>query len=401
MAKTRKNPLEKSGKIYIDPLYGEWDLPNIIKDLLETNLMMRLRGITMGVMPYHLYDWVTLPSRCHHGLGVARLAHEVLAKNPMDEKTSATILVSALLHDAGMPTLSHIPEKYLEILTGYNGESFLEFMLDYLHKKSGLSAKRVLDEYDIKIYDVMNFILGRQPINRIIHGSMDLDNIDNISRFWLLANLGKSLGYSPVSLAGQFVLHGKSWRLENDSTHDVSIWLQRRFEIYQKIYTVPHMAVAAMIRRAIYFAWCANELSVSGFFIEDDIGGLRYLEGQCGRLTRGLVNSLNKWRWYKEFIHLEFDNWPAELKKYAGSSFGDHILADEMAKSLNISPHQICVVMMEHNGPRKIDLLFADDAPVSLSVDESPRKYIFKLYVPENIYNDKIKELISLFVSFK
>ena len=73
--------------LYRDPLYGEWELPRFLEKISQTKEMVRLRGITQSVLPNKMTPYGTIPSRFHHGLGVAYLATKVLEKTRISRMT--------------------------------------------------------------------------------------------------------------------------------------------------------------------------------------------------------------------------------------------------------------------------------------------------------------------------
>lgn len=72
--------------LWRDPLYGDWELPDFIEDLVHTSEMARLRGITQDVLPNRLLPYC-MHSRFEHGLGVCFLAFKILEKQPLFKKS--------------------------------------------------------------------------------------------------------------------------------------------------------------------------------------------------------------------------------------------------------------------------------------------------------------------------
>lgn len=407
MSKTRRrnSALELTTWKYTDPLYGDWYLPNIIHKLMQTTAMARLREISMGVMPYSLYDWVSLPSRFHHSMGVARLAMETFASNtgihPHDQ---SVILAAALLHDAGSPAFSHTSEKFLQLITGKNGESFTPSMLEIFHSQNSndRSVIHVLNNFNISVEEIMRFIMGKDELGKIIHGDMDLDNIDNICRFYCHAFLTKASPYHPIRMASAFKWLDNKWHREGSYINmiDVEGWETARYKVYDKIYSQAHMAVAAMIRRALYFAYLNEELDVSSFFSRNDSTGLEYLRHHCNEKTQEIANSLYYWQWMKLVADYKFEgSWPENLQKYSDDKLGDHKLADELAKILKISNSDIAVVMLKHNGIRPLNLSIINDTKIigtkTLADSTKNNVYLLKVFVSDTRNKSKIHKHIE------
>ena len=404
----KKDPMAPSGLVINDPLYKvSWNTPQIIADLLKTLLMARLRLITIGTGPNSVYDWVTLPSRCTHGLGVAYLASKMLENNPELKSMAPTILAACLLHDAGSPSCSHLSEKYLKKLYGKNGETFLPFMIDYFSRLSDpkLRVKYILKSYGIKVGTIMDFVSGRNELGKILHGSMDLDNLDNIARFLSCIDINpkhpRFTGEDAIKIASSFNWYSSyvydGWKLDNSAEETVSKWLDARKFVYDNIYSQSSIIYTAMLRRALYLADLAGELDMLNFFTATDDDGFHHLAFNCNIETSLLAKAVIYRRFFEQIVDMNFSAWPGKISQYAEDPLGDHVLADEVARHFSLKQYQICVMMTKHNGIRKINLQYVK--PVK-SLPEKADQYLFKVFVPQG-FSGELKSEIASYIETK
>ncbi len=400
----RPQPMKPSGWKHVDALYGEWELPQILYEMMQTRFMERLRGISMGVMPYTDYDWVTLPNRCIHGLGVARLMADVIEANPTLEEDAPTFLATEFAHDGGSIPCSHGPEPFLWDGHQHNCESLLPVMIDYFSPLlDPRSMKKVLTRNQILIERIMDGVLGRTALGRIIHGDIDLDNMDNLARFWCAAYPLRPLPFDPRELARSFVWNGKEWRLLGSAWSHIRGWRQARLEIYNRIQELPHFAVNAMFQRAIYFAHREKELTMENFYTKNDLDGIAHLGDNCNEKSRLLVRLVRSWDWYVEIVKFEFEaTVPILLQPYLERTLGPYELADEIACHAGLAPMQVCVSLFRGNDRREISLSFTDGTPIKNHLPVHREHYFLKVFAPRGlseISKQKIREAISTYIA--
>src|SRR5262245_22058150 len=101
-----------------DALHGQCLIPSAIWPMLHTDMLIRLRRISMSVVPNALIPWGAVANRAQHSIGVCHTVGIVEKLNPnLTEEQRLLLLLSSLLHDAGSPPLSHLTEPIMEKLT--------------------------------------------------------------------------------------------------------------------------------------------------------------------------------------------------------------------------------------------------------------------------------------------
>lgn len=379
----------------MDQIYGSWTPPSIVQDLIPTEPLIRLRGISQDTLPASVL-WYSVPSRFLHGMGVAYLAHIVCAHNPwISPFQQQRLIASALLHDAGNSCLSHGGERFLVEMTGKNGEQFLE---DTLHDSD---AERVLNRYDLTVQSVVGMVTGEdRPFAEVLCGSLDIDNTDNVFRYIATTNLPIA-GYDPKALASAFQYDGVRWALNHNSYSLVQKWLAARDQLYRFIYESPRMIADAMLQRALTFAYDDGELTREFFFLTDE-AALVWLE-QCNPGTLHLVTRIKKWQWYERILNFCFESdVPPELEQWIAKGWQSrNVLADTISHEVRLSREQVCVFTIAGRERREIVLPFVDRHGYTYSCWERSRrkkKSIYRLQVciaPE-VPDAKKERIVSL-----
>ena len=367
---------------YRDVLYGPWELPEVIEKLMRTKQMARLRNITQSTLPNGLIVEGPMPSRFHHGLGVCYLASLVVRHNQALSDYKGLLLVAALLHDAGNPPFSHLSEHFLKEATGKNGESFLEVMLD------GSETEKVLKDFGMRTEEVVAMVTGSEkPLSEVLHGSMDLDNLDNVGRHNRFAHLTDAT-YDAQKIASSFFFNGAMWHLPESCFSDARVWQELRFRVYRHIYRSPHLNLAMMVYRALEIAFCEEEIE-NDFFFHDDNTALSYLRA-CNEKTARLVQSATRWAWYDEVVSAEFQNPSEKLRTLSAHWKGRKRLADTIAEKLGVSQEKVCAYIGAGKEKRRIHMPFITKNARAFydNSDETPI-YRVKVYVPNDLSEKK------------
>lgn len=367
---------------YIDKIYGDIDFPDFIEELIQTPQLQRLHNISQDVLPQHCVPW-KVPSRFQHSLGVCALSLVVTRQNPTLNPYSVILPVAALLHDTGNPALSHLSEPFLKQVTGKDGESFLEEMLD------NSEAGRLIDKLGLSTIDVVNFVTGHsKPISTVLNGSMDIDNLDNVNRYWFEAKSGEVLFNAP-RIASSYRFLTDTWELHRDCFEEAQRWQAARKSVYQIIYGNPHLNAAMMVYRAVDIAFSYGEISES-FFNLDDTSALEFL-GECNQDSAILVKQALAHEWYPEIISIETTEPNQQFKNLAKKHWNArNMMAEYIREQMKIPRWAICVYLGKGRDNRKIELPFVDDSGLRIfDTDEHKALYRIKIYVHPDYQKNK------------
>ncbi len=370
---------------YYDKLYGEIHLPDYMDQVIETRLFRRLHDVATSPLPRGLS---THPhaSRFEHSIGVCHLMNLAVQANSLRPMESL-LLTSALLHDAGNPPFAHLSEPILRKVTGKNGESFLrdtiqEFAPNGLFESLGTTTE-----------DILEMVTGNKPpLSNLLHGSMDVDNLDNVGRYWFTCTGGEK-PFNGEAIASAYRLGREvPCYLPFERMVEARKWQDTRALVYRKVYDEPDLGGAMMIFRAMDLAHKHGEIT-EDFFYLSDIEAMGFLS-RCNARSAFLVRQAVNRQWYKMVYAVETKKPSEKLIANCDNVYDTRsTVADQLAEKFKIPPHAVCVYVGKGRGVRTIHLPFVR-ADKSLVKDERATKqtYRFKVYVaPE--YTSKALEV--------
>ena len=336
--------------MYNDVMYGQFvGLPDFVERIYCTPEFERMKRISQDSLPYWLVPW-KVPSRMNHCMGVLWLARLMLEYNNFDARTVNLLLASALLHDVGNAALSHLSEPFLRKLTGMDGESFLSKRL------AGTQTETILNSEGFTIQEVVGFVTGNaKPLSVVLHGSMDIDNIDNVGRYWFFASNGERL-FDAELIAQSFRFHQGEWYLTYDCIQEVRKWQKARQVVYALIYGAPHLNIVMMVWRALYLAFRKDELK-DYFFHCSDNEAIDYLL-QCNGGSAKLIKKVIGQDRFTEAFCVETTQPSQKLISMANDDFWRGWLADEICSSFNLPAWAVCAHISKGRDKRKVELLF-------------------------------------------
>lgn len=235
-----------------DRLYGQLELPSIARELASTcPLLIRLREVRMPNVPFLTFTSFANVSRYEHSLGVAHLAWWWARRNGLSREKSEAVTLGALYHDAATPAFSHLFEEFLS-RSGFDHERKLSDILSASPQTDGGRHAQVFlgrgprlrqtlsrlnsDEPLLTSTGVAAIATGTIPLGRIIHGDIDLDNIDNVIRATTAMGLVKrDEAVHPYEVASSLLLENDEIVLRQDADASLSKWRALRRKLYQAI----------------------------------------------------------------------------------------------------------------------------------------------------------------------
>jgi HD superfamily phosphohydrolase len=382
-----------------DILYGTVEIPEWAEPFLETPTLQRLKNVSQDSMPNGWMNY-QFPSRYEHSVnGVFWLMLTALEENVLSVAHKRLLLVAALLHDAGNPCFCHLGEIFLKMLNGHNGESFFAVILLRDAKLRKLLAKEGISEERL-----LRVITGKEKsLSDILHGSLDVDNIDNVSRYWKRMS-NQNPTFSPLALASQFrFLDGaqSGWALAEEAQQAASQWQILRKILYSRfIYGEPHMASASMLYRAVSLAHYGGFLN-EDFYHLDDFDAADFLHALGGQI--GEIVALASARRRFKLVLNESQELGGSLSRFASSGDGRTLVADELAKSFGCRAGQVAVYLSVGRAHRDITLpLVTADG----SIREFPKQvynpsYRLKVYLhPDLAFEGNIERFVRITRSF-
>lgn len=238
-----------------DALYGRIRFDAPFSRLLSAPIVQRMRHIRLSNI-----DSIDLPgianlSRYEHVLGVAHLASIVGFRHALTASERLVLDAAAVLHDWAITSFGHLVEEafhyvgarfehesQLEVLAaGENGGDIggVEHRQILGGREMGLSrwiAKIApnVAEQDRLLSAISDHIKGRGKYGQVIAGTIDLDNIDNVTRMAYHLGLVRD-GELAVRLAQAIVGVDEGTRtpiFAPEAIASIKAWLKLRRDVY-------------------------------------------------------------------------------------------------------------------------------------------------------------------------
>lgn len=271
----------------IDPLYDKLKLTGVVARLAVVPEVQRLREVSMSNIDSLSFPSIGKISRYEHVLGVAHLASitaESLGLSPLERNT---LLAAAILHDAATPAFGHLFEELLKLKFGFDHETQLFQLLggtgEHLNGYRPIFAGRMIEcrnifessNYLLDYRSVCNLIRGEGRLGKLLHGPIDLDNIDNVYR--MAYHMGLPINRdAPIFLAKAFRLEeAGTVALDASSWEYVDDWQKTRINLYQKLMFAPEdLCLKAMLTQAMEIGLAGDppyepELTVDDWSLTD------------------------------------------------------------------------------------------------------------------------------------
>jgi DNA modification methylase len=236
---------------FADILYGTIELPEWLIPFLKIPEFVRLRGVRLSNVDSFEFKDFNGPTRWEHCVGVAYLAMRCAKKKGLSHNDTVHLVLAALLHDVATPPFAHTIEYVLEgfdhelesnIILGANTSvnsnpsfpiyaSQLPMFRELCKKTSKLHKLKI--EPDI----VAEMVIGGGELGFLINGTIDLDNIDNVTRASLFLGIEVDRKV-PLALVDWLSQYDKvPTELESSTNVCVTEWIGYKNKMYGKFFT--------------------------------------------------------------------------------------------------------------------------------------------------------------------
>jgi HD superfamily phosphohydrolase len=299
-----------------DALYGAFEIPPFLDRLVLSPEFRRLSEIRLININSVSLAALADVRRYSHTLGVLRLA----LLNPLiglGEDEMRAFLASIIIHDAGTPAFAHLFEYFLTERFNWNHESVLPNLLTGKHHPDRhvhqiFSSQKPLFEklcrreridFDL----VLSFVSRKHRYSRLIFGSVDFDNLDNVARMnWML---GERFDLSPIfSIARNLDISPDGRvQLPESEGDNVRIWQTLRSKAYEVlVFDEATVAGQAVLTKALAEALDARSLDSTDWHYNDRtlIAALEQTPSIKKRLHNDLINELPR----LSLLHIERDH---------------------------------------------------------------------------------------------
>jgi HD superfamily phosphohydrolase len=278
-----------------DALYGAFEIPDFLDRLVLAPEFRRLSEVRLININSASLAALADVRRYSHTLGVLRLA----LLNPLmglGENELRAFFASIIIHDAGTPAFAHLFEYFLSERYDWNHELVLPGLLSGSHhpdrrlhqifQSQRIAFEKLCQASKIEFDLVRNFAASQHPYSKLIFGSLDFDNLDNVARMnWMLGerfDVGAILSIARELGIGS---HGEL-QLPRSELNNVLLWQRLRLNAYQiLVFDEATVAAQAVLSKAIAEAMAAGDLSETDW-VYDDHSLIRALESSPGAKRR-------------------------------------------------------------------------------------------------------------------
>lgn len=265
--------------IIYDAIYGKFELPSFLTPLLTAPEFRRLTEVRLININSPALPTLADVRRYSHTLGVLRLAIENPLPNFSEEEYRA-LLASIIVHDSGTPAFAHLFEYQLNELYRWNHEAVIPAILKKQHHVDGglhqffgsqnPKFESLCQASGIEFDLVLAMIGQRHPGSKLIFGTVDFDNLDNVARMnWMLGHR-----FDPaqiLELSGALGVDGSDALLLPISQRgNLLQWADLRRKAYEiLVYDGPTVAGQAVLSSLIADALRTKALSVDDWNYTD------------------------------------------------------------------------------------------------------------------------------------
>jgi HD superfamily phosphohydrolase len=291
-------------RIY-DPLYGPFTVPPYLAQLLMTPEVRRLSQIRLLNALSPSLAALGEVRRYSHTLGVLYLSHRVHTLGYTQDERKA-LVASVLLHDIGTPPFAHLFEYHLRDRTGWTHEGIIKSVLWGFHAPENrahqffagqtIEFRHALERVGIVVELVEQIVTEAHPLSKLLFGSIDLDNLDNVARMAWALGLDRAATWAIDIATLMSVGRDGGLRLRRDiGAEPIARWAALRGAIYDiLVFDPPTVAAQAILSEAIGIGIRDGMLSDDDWSLTDEelLDTLRHHQGTKDLIAREYLGRL-------------------------------------------------------------------------------------------------------------
>lgn len=298
---------------YLDALYGDVSFNAEISELVHAPIVQRLRHVRLSNIDSVAMPGIANLSRYEHVLGVAYLASQVGLRRTLPNFEHLALTAAALLHDWAITAFGHLVEeafnyvgldfhheaKLNSILRGESGGDTLGLNMQILEGRQAhltdWAKKTVGPAREHELLELIEAtIRGVGKFGRVVSGTMDLDNIDNVYRmaFHMGLPIDRKL---PLRLAQAIVGTDEKGGpiFAVSATPDVEAWVETRRAVYRRLMPAqPDFSYKIMIISATAKAIKARDIAAEDWTLTD----VDFLTRLAASKDPEVRDTISRWR---------------------------------------------------------------------------------------------------------
>tara|TARA_Y100000815_G_C13348478_1_gene503144 strand:+ start:3103 stop:4287 length:1185 start_codon:yes stop_codon:yes gene_type:complete len=263
----------------VDAIYGSFELPGYLDGLLMSPEFRRLTEVRLININSPSLSSLSETRRYSHTLGVLHLAlcNPMLNFGPEEHRA---VLAAIVVHDVGTPAFAHLFEYFLSDRFDWDHESVIPELLQGSERLDPKATQiffaqqpkflKLCEKANIDQGLVISILEGNHPASKLIFGSVDYDNIDNVARMnWMLGNkIDVNMLKNLASGLGATISHD----LELEAFHrdNLLYWMKLRKAAYDiLVFDGPTVAAQAVLSDAIQTSLESGALNLEDWTYSD------------------------------------------------------------------------------------------------------------------------------------
>ena len=293
-----------------DPLYGVTSLTDFEYSIIISPEVQRLRYIRMCNINSLLVTGASEISRFEHVVGVLRLTKEWVTTNGQNlkDQVKKELYAAALLHDFQTGPFGHSLQYVFE--DNETGEQFIHEDISHgsslrFHQSTDANASFAGRPFCCENIlgkswsNVGTLIRGEGELGKLISGTVDLDNIDNVIRLAYHVGVAKSEDSEiALGLAKDIIPLNNRLEISDRSISLVEKWQQIRRKLYELLLLDwAEFSAKAMLTRALELAvdkkllgadcWLRTDLQLFDLLENESIGDAQEIGDLIKRIRCG------------------------------------------------------------------------------------------------------------------
>lgn len=263
----------------LDPLYGKIFFPDYLWRVIHIPELQRLREIRLcNTNSFSLIGGANI-NRYEHSLGTAFLAIQNDNNNinfGLTKIERKNFILAALFHDVQSPAFGHSVQNVIDSRFKHGTLLYAFDKIDQNYKYSTTDAQPIffgrppeINRFltSEQIIMINNFMEGKGKLGKLINGTVDLDNIDNVYRLSYHMGLINS-GDQGLELAKSLSLRDNVLTISSDKSHLVNSWIDIRKKLYNfLLQNADEFSAQCMLFDSLYLAETSD--GYNGLFWKD------------------------------------------------------------------------------------------------------------------------------------
>jgi len=382
----------------IDELFGIIELPDYLTPIITSPELQRLRDVRLVNMFSTSLASLSDIRRLTHTLGVMnlflRLKPRFLKMANFDNNFCRTMEIACLVHDIATPAFAHLFEWELRRTKGWNHETQCEMIVkghysrqslyQQIYFKNQLSLNQRIRDLGVEPEKVWQLIKGDGQFGRLLCGSIDLDNIDNVIRMHNALGLGNDIK-AIYSIIDSLIPYPEFLGFKRKAQPALHWWMQARKKCYDiLVFDEQTLSAQAMVGQLLSQAIDAGFLNEEHWYLTDDQLLYRLLRFKPGkeiikRLSVGNTYAVLGIYWY------DYDQKIADM---LGSNNIKDQLGTQLKSDLKL-PCQLYYFIDKGTFEKKIDIMFGDSLESSESISLGEQSHSIVIGILTSSQNDK------------